>query len=114
MMTADGPRSSPGMTIELARFRVREGAEGALVAERPEMVAALRRRFPACLAAYLTKGDDGEWLDVILWRSRAEAEEAAREVNSVPECAAWFRHIAESGGLRHVEVVSAWSLSDGL
>ncbi|GAA1690763.1 hypothetical protein GCM10009733_103720 [Nonomuraea maheshkhaliensis] len=113
-MTADEPQPSPGMTIELARFRVREGAEDTLVAERPEMVAALRRRFPACLAAYLTKDDDGEWLDVILWRSRAEAEEAAREINSVPECAAWFRHISESGGLRHVEVVSAWSLSGGL
>ncbi|MEV0162523.1 antibiotic biosynthesis monooxygenase [Nonomuraea fuscirosea] len=108
-MTADEPESSPAMTIELARFRVREGAEDRLVAERPEMVAALRRRFPGCLAAYLTRGDDGEWLDVILWRSRAEAEESAREVNSVPEVAAWFRHIAESGGLRHVEVVSAWT-----
>ncbi|MCC5576100.1 antibiotic biosynthesis monooxygenase [Microtetraspora sp. AC03309] len=97
------------MTIELARFRVHEGAEDRLTAERPAMVAALHRRFPGCLAAYLTKGNDGEWLDVVLWRSRAEAEQAAREVNSVPECAAWFRHIAESGGLRHVEVVAAWT-----
>jgi hypothetical protein len=96
-------------TIELARFRIRDGAEERLLAERPAMVAALRRRFPACLAAYLTKEDDGGWLDVVLWRSRAEAEEAAREVGSVPECAAWFRHITESGGLRHVEVMSAWT-----
>ncbi|MEV8440871.1 hypothetical protein AB0425_26135 [Actinosynnema sp. NPDC051121] len=99
-------------TIELARFRIREGAEGPLLAERPAMVAALRRRFPACLAAYLTKEDDGGWLDVVLWRSRAEAEEAAREVYSVPECAAWFRHISESGGLRHVEVMSAWTAGE--
>ncbi|MEV4176021.1 antibiotic biosynthesis monooxygenase [Nonomuraea sp. NPDC049709] len=73
------------MTIELARFRVRQGTQDRLVTERPEMVAALRRQFPGCLAAYLTKGDDGEWLDVVLWRSRAEAQHAAREVNSVPE-----------------------------
>ena len=95
------------MTIELARFTVHHGAEEALRAERPAMVRALRGRFPGCLAAYLTKEDDGSWLDVVLWRSRAEAEEAAREVQSVPECASWFRHIAESGGLRHVEVVDA-------
>jgi hypothetical protein len=44
----------------------------------------------------------------VLWRSRAEAEEPAWLIDSVPECAAWFRHIAESGGLRHVEVVSVW------
>ena len=58
--------------------------------------------------AYLTREDDGSWLDVVLWRSRAEAEEAARLINSVPACAAWFRHIAKSSGLRHVEVVAAW------
>jgi hypothetical protein len=92
------------ITIELAAFTVREGAESALLAERAEMVAALRRAFPAALAAWLTKQDDGSWLDVILWHSRREAEEAARRINEVPEAKHWFRHIAESKGLRHVEV----------
>jgi hypothetical protein len=96
-------------TIELARFTIHDGAEAQLVAERPAMVQALQQRFSGCLAAYLTREDDGGWLDIVLWRSRAEAEEAARSVNSVPECAAWFRHIAESGGLRHVEVVAEWT-----
>ncbi len=96
------------MTIELARFTVDDDAVTQLVAERSAMVQALRERFPGCLAAYLTREDDGSWLDVVLWRSRAEAEEAARLVNSVPACAAWFRHIAKSSGLRHVEVVAAW------
>ncbi|MFD0690259.1 antibiotic biosynthesis monooxygenase [Actinomadura fibrosa] len=100
------------MAIELARFTIHDGAEERLVAERPAMVDALRRRFPGCLAAYLTREDDGSWLDVLVWRSRAEAERAAREVGSVPECAAWFRHIAESGGVRHVDVVAAWT-ADG-
>jgi len=94
-------------TIELARFKIHEGAEAQLLAERPAMVQALRQRFPGCMAAYLTRQDDGSWLDVVFWRSRAEAQEAARTIDSVPECAAWFRHIAESGGLRHVEVLAA-------
>jgi hypothetical protein len=72
------------------------------------MLAALRARFPACLAAYLTRADDGTWVDVIVWRSRAEAEESAAQIMTVPECAAWFEHIAESGGLRHGEVLDAW------
>ena len=92
------------LTFELAAFTVREGAEPALLAERPEMLAALRRAFPAALAAWLTKQDDGSWLDVILWRSRQEAEEAARRIDQVPEAMRWFRHIAESKGLRHAEV----------
>jgi len=96
------------MTIELARFKIHDGAEAQLVAERPAMVQALRQRFPGCMAAYLTKEDDGDWLDLVVWRSRAEAEEAARLIDSVAACAAWFRHIAESGGLRHVQVVHAW------
>jgi hypothetical protein len=97
------------MAIELARFTVHEDAGSQLVAQRPVMIKALHKRFPACLAAYLTKDDDGSWLDIVLWRSRDEADEAAREIESVPECAAWFGHIAASGGLRHVEVVDAWS-----
>jgi hypothetical protein len=96
------------LAIELARFRIHDDAEDALVAGRPGMVAALTKRFPGCLAMFLTKEDDGGWLDVVIWRSRAEAEEAARLIYSVPECADWFRHISESGGLRHVEVVEAW------
>jgi hypothetical protein len=92
-------------TFELAQFVVHEGAEEALVAERPAMVRALQQAFPQALAAWLTRQDDGSWLDVILWESREAAEEAARGVNEVPGAAAWFRHIAESRGLRHVEVV---------
>jgi hypothetical protein len=96
------------MVIELARFRIREGAEEALLAERPAMIKALRERFPGCLAAYLTK-EDGEWLDVLLWRSRADAEEAARLITGVPACVEWFRHIEGASSVQHVEVRDAWS-----
>jgi hypothetical protein len=92
------------MVIELARFTIHEGAEDEMLDERPAMISALRQRFPACVAAFLTREDDGTWLDILLWRSRQEAEEAAKLVDTVPECRHWFRHIAESGGLRHVEV----------
>jgi hypothetical protein len=92
------------LTFELAHFVVREGEEEALLAERPGMIRALRKAFPDALAAWLTRQDDNSWLDVILWRSRDAAEEAARQIHGVPEAKHWFRHIAESKGLRHVEV----------
>ena len=92
------------MTFELASFTVRPEDEAALLAERGQMIEALQRAFPAALAAWLTKQGDGSWLDVILWRSREEAEEAARRIDEVPEARAWFRHVAESHGIRHVEV----------
>ena len=93
------------LTFELAHFVVREGDEEVLLAERPAMVRALQKTFPDVLAAWLTRQDDGSWLDVVLWESREAAEEAARRVEEVPEARSWFRHIAESYGLRHVEVV---------
>jgi hypothetical protein len=90
--------------FELVTFTVRNGDEAAMLAERPAMIEALHQAFPGLLAAWLTKRDDGSWLDVILWRTRAEAQTAAKHVNDVPEAKAWFRHIAESQGLQHVDV----------
>jgi hypothetical protein len=93
------------LTFELATFTVRDGEEASLLAERPQMIAALGRTFQGLLGAWLAKRDDGAWVDLILWHSREEALHAAEHVEGVPEAKAWFRHIAESHGLRHVEVV---------
>ena len=97
------------MVIELARFTINPGAEDALLAERPAMIAALRERFPGLLAAFLTQEEDGGWLDILVWRSRADAEQSAAQITDIPDAASWLRHIAESGGLRHVEVRDSWA-----
>lgn len=90
--------------FELAAFAVRDGEEAAMLAARPAMVEALHRAFPGLLAAWLSRRDDGSWLDVILRRTRAEAETAAQHVNDVPEAKAWFRHIAQPHGLEHLDI----------
>ena len=95
------------MTFEFASFTVRDGEEGSLVAERPAMIAALKDAFPGLIAAWLTKQDDGTWVDTILWETRAAAEDAAARVNDVAEARQWFSHIASSLGLRHGEVLHA-------
>jgi hypothetical protein len=92
------------LTFELAAFTVREGEEATLLAERPQMIAALGRAFPGLLGAWLAKRDDGSWVDVILWHSREEAVHAAKDIDRVPAAKAWFRHISESYGPQHVEV----------
>ena len=93
------------LTFELAHFVAHEGNEEALLTERPAMVRALQEAFPDALAAWLARQDDGSWLDVILWQSRQSAEEAARRIDEVAEARSWFRHIAASHGVRHVEVI---------
>jgi hypothetical protein len=91
--------------FELAEFTVAPGDEPALLAGRAEMVEGMRGTFPGALGAWLTRQEDGSWLDVVLWRSREEAQEAAARIDEVPEARAWLARIAESRGLRHVEVV---------
>jgi Antibiotic biosynthesis monooxygenase len=93
------------LTFELAEFTVDPENEQALLEGRRTMAAALRRAFPGALGMWLTRQDDGSWLDIVLWRSRAEAEDAAARINELPEARAWFGHIAESRGLRHTKVV---------
>ena len=78
------------LTFELAHFIVRDGEEEALLAERPAMIRALQEAFPDALAAWLTKQDDGSWLDVVLWRGLEEARDAADRVGSGPKRARGF------------------------
>ena len=70
---------------EVVRSRVRAGREGEMLALRPAMVAAVRQRFPDLLDARLVRMDDGTWLDIVRWRSRAAAEQAAAAFADVPE-----------------------------
>jgi hypothetical protein len=93
--------------FELAAFTAREGHDRALLAERAAMIAAMRRAFPGLESAWLTRREDGSWLDVILWRSRDDAEYSAAHVTEVPEAAAWFTHIDESRGIEHLRVLSS-------
>ncbi|MEX1141014.1 MAG: antibiotic biosynthesis monooxygenase [Thermoleophilaceae bacterium] len=83
--------------IEIARFRVKDGAEEQMLAERPAMVDAMRRRFPTYRESFLTKLDDGRWMDVVVWEDRAEAEAAAEGAYAYPEIVEWFRHLEDGG-----------------
>jgi hypothetical protein len=51
--------------VRAGAFTVRPEDEAALLAQRGQMIDALQRAFTAALAAWLTKQDDGSWLDVI-------------------------------------------------
>lgn len=58
-------------------------------------------------SASLAQLDDGTWIDLVVWNSRAEADTAAREVMDVPEIAGWFRHIETVLSMEHAEVRAA-------
>jgi hypothetical protein len=93
-----------GLTIEIARFTVNDGAEEAMLAERPAMVEAVRRAYPSHRDAYLTKLEDGSWMDVVVWGDRREALEAAEGFYEHPEIARWFRHVDELTGFEYGDI----------
>ena len=93
--------------IEMVRFTVKPGEEGALVAERPGMLEALTAVYPGLASARLAKLDETTWLDMIVWESREGALAAAEGAPNIPEVAAWFGHFAEVLGMEHADVVVA-------
>ena len=92
------------MTVEMARFAVKPGAEDELLAERPAMVAAARKHFPAHRDAFLCRLDDGTWIDIVLWSDRKQAEDAVEGFYAFPEITSWFRHIEKMISFEYADV----------
>jgi hypothetical protein len=93
--------------MELARFTVDPADVEAMLAARPAMVAALRERYEGFVSLRLVRLDEWTWLDVVEWRTRAEADSAARTVGEIPECAAAFAQIKEVTAMEHGEIAFA-------
>ncbi len=62
---------------------------------RPAFVAAVKAHYPELLDATLVRLDDGTWLDIVRWKTRRSAEEAAAEAGHIPEAAAMMALIDE-------------------
>jgi hypothetical protein len=92
--------------LEIVRYRLKDGAEEEMLAERPNLFELLREEFPAMRSAHRAKLDDGTWIDIVVWNSREEAETAAREAVERPQIAAFFRHIDEVLSMEHAEVLT--------
>ena len=56
-------------TIELTRFRVRPENTSALLAARPRMLDEFRADRSGFIDARLVRLPDGQWLDIVSWRS---------------------------------------------
>lgn len=82
-------------TIELVQFRLRAGVdERTFLAAVADTQAAITR-LPGFLSRELLRGDDGLWVDLVHWRSKAEALAAAEAFGAMPEVAAFASMIDE-------------------
>lgn len=83
-------------TVELVQFRLKAGvAAEAFLAAAADSQAALAR-LPGFLARELLHGEDGLWIDVVHWRSKAEALAAAAAFGAMPEAATFGAMIDET------------------
>lgn len=82
-------------TVELTRFRVATDRTDELLAARPGMLADFRADRAGFLDAQLVQLPDGEWLDIVTWRSSADFAASRAKGANLPGIGAFFAAIAE-------------------
>ncbi len=83
-------------TVEIVQFRLKPGVdEDAFLAAAADTQAAIAR-LPGLLARELLRGEDGLWVDVVHWRSEAEALAAAAAFATMPEVTSFVAMIDET------------------
>ena len=79
------------LIVEIAPFTVADGVdEHALVAASDAVQSAFLKHAKGWVGRFLLKGPNNQWMDIVLWRSLAEAEAAAKDVTSHPACLKYF------------------------
>jgi quinol monooxygenase YgiN len=87
------------VTVELTRFKVAPDRVEALLAARPGMLADFRADREGFLGARLIALPDGEWLDIVEWRSSADFAASRAKGANLPGIAAFFAAIDELVGI---------------
>ncbi|SNT65020.1 Antibiotic biosynthesis monooxygenase [Streptosporangium subroseum] len=82
-------------TVELTRFRVSSEHETDLIAARGGMIADFQADRDGFLGAKLIQLSDGEWLDIVEWRSPADFAASRAKGGNLPGIQAFFGLIDE-------------------
>ena len=86
--------------IEVVHARVRDGAEEEMLRRRPELEVGVKEKLSGLLDIRLIRLDDGTYLDVLRWESRAAADAALDQFAAIPEAGEIHGFLAE-GLARH-------------
>ena len=90
---------------EIVHARVRDGVEEEMISRRPALEAAVRQRLAGLLDIRLVRLEDGTYLDVLRWESRAAADAAVDQFASIPDAGEIHGHFAEDLAHHRGEVV---------
>jgi heme-degrading monooxygenase HmoA len=92
---------------EVVHARVRPGAEQEMLSRRPELEAGVREKLPGLLEIRLVRLEDGSYLDVLRWESRAAADAAIERFAEVPEAGEIHAFLTETLAHHRGEVAPA-------
>jgi hypothetical protein len=90
---------------EIVHARVRDGVKEEMSSRRPALEGAVRQRLAGLLDIRLVRLEDGTYLDVLRWESRAAADVAVDQFASIPEAGEIHGHFAEDLAHHRGEVV---------
>jgi quinol monooxygenase YgiN len=82
-------------TVELTRFRVSPERATELLAARGRMIADFQADRDGFLGAKLVQLPEGEWLDIVEWRSPADFAASRAKGGNLPGIQAFFALIDE-------------------
>ncbi len=98
-------------TIELSRFRVREGQARQFIEDWPVLRAALRQHFAGFIDAHLARMDDGTWVFVGYWASLEACRRAMADAMDVPAIGAWLALIDGEAPLELGDLVTGMAVA---
>lgn len=90
--TSSNQRESGMAITEIVHIRPKPESINRLKEIRPAIIKSYQARYPN-VKAELYEVDDGTWVDIWTWSSRAEADEALADTSISPEFGEWQTHV---------------------
>lgn len=84
------------LTIEIVEFKLLKGPDEKVFLEASDTMMKDLKKQSGFINRELLKSEDDQWIDIVHWRSLADAELAAKNVMSIPSCLKFFKMIDEA------------------
>ena len=92
-------------TLELVTFQATPETRDEVAIATALKLTPILAAMPGFINRHFAKGEAGEWIDVVIWDSRENAEAAAKAVMDIPEAKPFFSLIdRETVHLRHATI----------
>lgn len=92
-------------TLELVTFRAASGISDEDLIDKALKLTPILAAMPGFINRHFAKGENGEWIDAVIWDSYDNAKAAAKTVMEVPEAQPFFSLMnQETINLRHATI----------